>query len=295
MSSKERLKVRYLPTYLAIILPVGIGHLIVWMQQSKSLIQVMRQRGYWPAVVLSCLLGLLVVGYEQRMVKHLDERFPWEDNFRKRLKKQLVYGIALPLVMILCCMSVYFGLQGVSMIHRKYLQIEFPVAFLLLSGLNVYYFGWYHRCVARHRLHSTPVEEVPKAEERNGSHPRQLLLVAGNTHTAVRPENVICFVNEDRIGGAFLITGELVGFQLTMTELKAMLDPEVFIQTNRWTIVNLDQVCTYNRYADRSGELYFKDAIPSILEHMEPDETRLFRIASGKDRMKKKYLINRCI
>ncbi|VXA94853.1 LytTr DNA-binding domain-containing protein [Flavobacterium sp. 9AF] len=91
------------------------------------------------ALIVTYFVGLLL----KKMTLYLDFNFSWNDNFKKRVKLQILYGILFPLFISMFLEILYLYFIQIPLSSSSIFYLEFPLAFLLLLLANSFYVANY--------------------------------------------------------------------------------------------------------------------------------------------------------
>lgn len=103
---------------------------------------------------VACLL-MYIVGVSTRW---LDKRYPWQADFYRRSALQLLFGLIIPSAVDLLFAGVYLNALGQDLKKSGFLLFDFPVIFLFLVLVNVYYF-------IRHYMPQQASHDAPFADK----------------------------------------------------------------------------------------------------------------------------------
>lgn len=117
-------------------------HCFIVFEEKPSLKVIMTNRGYYRALLFSLGVAALLVYWVRAKSIKLDTLLPWQANFGRRLKRQLLLGLVFPLLLALCLATCYFAFLKINIIDTVYFTRYLPMMAVLLLLLNTLAFGW---------------------------------------------------------------------------------------------------------------------------------------------------------
>lgn len=94
---------------------------------------------FYVALVVSFTVAMLLVYIIHRGTIWLDRYYSWRDKPLERTSLQIGVGLFLPALTDLVLISIHLAFRGENIFDTGFLQIDFPVIFIFLILVNLYY------------------------------------------------------------------------------------------------------------------------------------------------------------
>lgn len=287
--------VTYLPWLCLPPLALVAALLLTYAQQSRSLWEALQHERFLIAAAWSFLPALLILFYIQGLSYLLDMKFYRRGYLLKRIKKQGLYGLLIPALFLATYYNIYYAAYGKNIFKRKYFQIEFPMAMVAISGMNVGYMFWHlfvmetrksgrRKQITQSLLSSAEQKIYPKEIELNNKGRRISLTVS----------DIICIMRWDKVGTVLLKTGETVQMDNTLDEILEMVDGGLFARSNRWCIISLRQVSHVVYINENFSTIRYRLTAKHLLERLKPEVDKILE-KDGRDGLltEDKYKLSR--
>lgn len=98
---------------------------------------------FYVAFTVSWVIAVLMVEWVNYVTKSLDKYNNWFSFPVKRMRKQLIFGIFVPLLIDFCLISIYFYFLGTNIFENGFIKHDFPVIVLFVFILNFFYATFY--------------------------------------------------------------------------------------------------------------------------------------------------------
>lgn len=210
-------KVRYHDRWFRISAAVVSAHIIVGYGEPETTFQLFTLPQYYPAMIVSFLIALLMVEMVHYFTGRLDNIVPWERSLLHRAWLQSVYCILLPLIVDCAVIEIYYRANGTNLFAEGHFKYNFLIIVLLVALLNAYYII--------HYLYKMKLRRLPlhiKAELKTNGFP-------SNSYAL--------FFTEGRNWFSVNYAGERTLVILTVEKIIENLSANDYFQINRGCIV----------------------------------------------------------
>lgn len=235
----QRVVYKNLP--LRIILSIVSAHIIISFGEEESLFEMLLMRDYYLSMIGSTTIAFILVSIVHYVTLRLDLNYDWKESRLQRATLQVLLGLYMPSLVAFLLAFFYFKLYGIDIILTPHLRFDFPIIFLMLLILNIYYVTYYFYSrlnqVEQATLHvdSTVKEAV---EEQATSTKASLLVNKGTRNIPLPLEQISYFYHEGEYNFVRSFEGEDFLIPYTLDQLQQSLSENEFFRVNRQMIVN---------------------------------------------------------
>ena len=211
------------------------GHYLVSNREAEYFWQLWLMKSYYPALLGSFMIAFFVCFVVFFIDRCLNLAWPWLQDFYRRLLKQLQFGVALPLCLLLLLVWLYFGIRGQAFDFGAYMRVDFGVSALLIVLLNVFYLCRY--LFERLKIYYQPAEGgFFEVEE------EQLPTKREHTVDFSVLSKMVYIYHSNRVNWAINEAGEMIDTGLLMDELEVLLPKGDFFRVQKGFIVHRDSI-----------------------------------------------------
>lgn len=115
----------------------------LFFANDNPMAKLIRLPSFFTDLVFALLITFSSGLYVRQVILHLDKKYPWQENLKTRLWLQTLYGILAPLLVVMILEVLYLMAININFANSSILNLELPLAFLLLLLVNSFYVGVY--------------------------------------------------------------------------------------------------------------------------------------------------------
>jgi Ca2+/Na+ antiporter len=224
----------YRDFYFRLVLSLGAAHAIVVFGEQRSLSQLLLMPEYYISVLGSFLIAFILVSMVRWLTIRLDRNYDWMGKPLQRTALQILLVVVAPGLAAFLLATLYFTLQGISILNTVYLRFDFPVIILMLVLLNAYYIAYYFYLQAVNKKANEPV--TGNSEEQSV---KAIVIVSQGTKNIPLPvEEISYFFRAHEINYARTSGGTDYMITQSLDEVQEQLDNRQFFRANRQMLVN---------------------------------------------------------
>jgi len=187
------------------------------------------------AIIVTFSIGF----YIKWLTLHFDILLPWNKNFKKRLVKQFLFGIMLPLFFSMLLEIIYLLTINISLKDSSIFNLELPLAFLFLSLINLFYLVNYlfysNKEIKNDMKVQTSIDTSQKSIE-------FIVVQKGFTEERINIEDCALLMSSNKIIWLYNFDGEKYRLQGTLEEWQLNLKEANFYRINRQYLVSLKSI-----------------------------------------------------
>ena len=196
-------------------------------------------------LALTCTYGVGL--YYRILFKYTGQRFAWHTALRSRLGWHLLYGLAIPVVVIVGIEILYLVfLLEIPLQDSSVFYLEMPIITTFCALINLLYFGLYFRkhnvrlAMELHQEQEKVVPPVPTHKEHFtvDQGPRSIHISVADVAYFVMKRKVVLLVAKE--GMEYLYDGSL-------EKLNEEVSPCDFFRLNRQVIAHRKAILSYER------------------------------------------------
>ncbi|WP_170110483.1 LytTR family DNA-binding domain-containing protein [Flavilitoribacter nigricans] len=196
---------------------------------------------YYTDLILAAFCTYGAGYYFRYLFQKLDRKYQWEEQARRRIAGHAVYGVLIPLLLILGIECLYLRLfLGIPPREFTVHYLEMPLVFGFLLIINLFYIILYYRQY-NSRLQRALLREPGRVTSK-----ADYLLVNRGARTLQLPlEEVAYFAKLDGITFLRTAGGEKFLYDLPLEQIRKRLDQDSFYQLNRQFIAGRKSIQAY--------------------------------------------------
>lgn len=236
---------KYQEIFLPFVTSLAAAHMIICYQQPGNPFKVIFANGYVAELFVNFLFALFVFFAITIISLTLDNFYSWEHKRWSRLWLQFLLGIIGTMVLSIIVSATYLARSDQNISETDFFDVVFWMILGYVFTINMYYHAgamvnWKHYGhKTLRKLESTPLRHVPaQMEDRPGTKAALLRLL--------KQHDVMLFYTEKETVYAKLSSGETIQWNFRMITTLEMLDPERYIQVNRYHVVRRDAIADVN-------------------------------------------------
>ncbi len=134
-----RNQVTYLKRTPRIIIAALASFYILFHGRSFDIVGALKTPFFYIAFAVTFIVALVLVKWIHYTTLSLDKYNGWFVNPTKRLIKQVIIGIVIPLVFDFALLSIYFYFLGTNIFENGFIRYDFPVIICFIIMLNLFY------------------------------------------------------------------------------------------------------------------------------------------------------------
>lgn len=225
----------YTPRYLSLLFYVFLipyaAHFLISIRETDSLTDRLCNRYYWIALAYTLLLSYAAAFGIGQLSAYLDKKEKCRSNHARRTVWQLVWGLLLPLFLVVLLTTAYFGFFGENIVERGYFKHELPIVVLYLIVINGFY-------LLIHANKQAVVLQRNYRQQQNLLLKDKRIMVHSKTEKLPISVTQIAMIDQVQLIN-WLITQAEERFilSLSLKEINKLLGPYEFFQINRTQIV----------------------------------------------------------
>lgn len=262
-----RVERKYLDYAFKIVLVPIAAHFLVSIRETDTFIERISTLSYWVAFSYSAVVAYIVVCLIANTSLKYDIEDSWEIDFSKRLSKQLINCLILPLAGIMISATIYFACFHKNILHRGYMNKELPLTVIFLVLTNSFYFALYIKfnLIAKYNtlvdtnnilldtniiLLDTNIILTENNQLKIEGEKWSSIKILGDfrgTSKIIDLQNIVLVNYDNKVNTVFTSDGEKTIVTYSLLELEAILLRKPFMKINRSQIINLDEVIYFKR------------------------------------------------
>lgn len=235
----------YPPIYYRVLFYLFCAHFMVSYGEAEGLFELLSLPYYYPALMGSFLITVIIAEYILTITKYLDRMFPRFYGLGKRIVYQIFWGIFSTILVAITMAALYFWMRGTNIISAGYFRYDFTVVSGFIMFLNTLYLAiglvQYRNLQFKTRI---PNREKPKA-------------------FADANENIVAIYPVERGFVAILKSGESVIWSKTIEQTLKELPEEEYFLINRSDIIHKSIIAGYQPGDSRRLKLILKEPLTS--------------------------------
>ncbi|MES2827400.1 MAG: hypothetical protein V4687_04580 [Bacteroidota bacterium] len=195
----KRPVVTYESVWLRLLVAFLVAQFIVNVGQHRHNYEFYTSFGYHRGWIISFIIAIIILQGIYWLNVYLDHKYPWAKEKQIRKKKQIVYGVVVPLLFDFLIMTAFFASLGYNIFKTQWPILYFPITLLLLAILNFYYYNRYKNHEDIKRKDRSSKQQTLKTQAEN------------SVARLVTPsEEVVLYYKDDRRIMALISSGELI-------------------------------------------------------------------------------------
>lgn len=218
-----------------------IAHFFIALGRDDAFWGLFLMPEYYQDLIFVSLIVFVVSQLILVIWKKLDQRYPWQLNFRKRIIYQLLAGVMLPSFLSFLLVYGYMAFVLSQNITRtSYFYYELPVSIVIILMINL-------MLALQYALGRKEPIPVPPPD------PKPLMVQAGNAQLLLDPEQILLAEKEDAVCLIYTKSKNRYIFPHSLDLLSQQFHPASFFRTNRQTITHRHNCHAFE--TERSGKL----------------------------------------
>lgn len=191
--------VQYESIWLRLLVAFLVAQLIINLGQPRHGYEFYTSIGYHRGWLVTFFIAFFVMQWIYWQTVYLDWKYPWADDPKTRKRKQIIYGVGVPLLFDFVVMTIFFACFGYNIFKTRWPSLYFPVTLFMLCILNFYYHNRYKIFEKEERI-----KRDAKARSMQDKAERSVQKVIDKI------EKVYYYFRLDRKVMAILSTGEMI-------------------------------------------------------------------------------------
>lgn len=201
------------------------------------------------AVIVTFLVGF----YIRKITLRLDKYHPWHAGFKKRLLRQALLGILVPLLVSMLCEAIYLYFINIPIRDSSIFNLELPLAFVFLIGVNLFYLTNYLFYQKNERV---IIITEPAAIPDNNSI-QYITVQKGFVEEKVPVEDCAIIISSNKILWLHSYNGEQYRLQGTLEEWEEKLKDVNFYRINRQYLAAFHAIKSVEQTSTRKLKVNF--------------------------------------
>lgn len=242
-------QISYPPIYYRVLFYLLAAHFLVSYGEPENLFQLLKLPFYYIALSGSLVIALITGEFVLWVTRYLDNTRPWFVSFSKRICLQLLWGVAVAILLTTILAAVYFKARGKNIMAEKYFTYDFAIVVCFILLLNSLY------------LIVVLVQNRRQLNRGRISNKEKPIAVAVNPYT-----DVVAIYPVGRGFIALLKNGESMIWTKTIEQSLSVLPQEEYFLINRSDIINRCIIAGYEPGESRRLKLVLRlpIAIPRV-------------------------------
>lgn len=239
-----------------------MAFLAVHIGNENSMHALFRMPSYYSDLLLALICTFGIGIYYRALFRQIEKKFAWDSRVRERITFQLVFGIALPIVVLLSVESVYLVyLLEIPLAASSILYLELPLVTIFCVVINLLYtllYFWKYNTQLASQVEQIELRK-PLASKEN------FVVHAGNKALNIPIEEIAHFSVREK--STFLITreGKQFLYGSSLSELINELPSKSFFQLNRQVIASRNSVMLYEQTDTRKLKIVLEPVLDNAV------------------------------
>lgn len=237
MSAVYHQPIRYNDLLFRVIASLVGAHIVVVYGETKSTLEILLMRAYYPAMLGSFVIAFLLFALMRWIIKRLDKHFDWQEKTIERIGMQLLAGMIVPSIAAFMLAWAYFQIRGgVNILHTSYVRYDFWFIVALLLMINFYYVAYFF--FVRWKQAEALIRNIPADKTGKSVLPSAYTVSKGAQHFILPLAEIAYFFRQEE--GNFLRTfsGEDFFVEDTLDDIEEQLPQEQFFRANRQLVIS---------------------------------------------------------
>lgn len=220
----------------------------VHVGNSNTFYELLAIPSYYSDLLLAFVLTYGIGFYFRWFFFRLDQRFNWENEMPKRLAQQMVFGVILPIVVLIGLEMIYLEfILKIPISDSSVLYLELPLVFVFCVLINLIYTILYLR---KHHDQTTNL-----LKKQNTNTPQNIktsfVVHAGIKSLNIPTAEIAYFIILQK--STFLVTpdGKKYLLDLSLDQIREQVSETDFIQLNRQIIASGNSIVSFERTETR--------------------------------------------
>ncbi|MFN7118651.1 MAG: LytTR family DNA-binding domain-containing protein [Saprospiraceae bacterium] len=254
---------RFTPTYAdrlvrLIMVPI-LGILYRHIGEPSPLITLLRDPIYYIDLCVSILGIWFIWELAKWIIRRLDQRYSWTQDFFQRLVIQMVIAYGVTIFFTLFFTFLYNDIIMKSTRHELYdisfsFVIDVPVSVLIITIMQLLYYAMYLQEHYTNQLHLLNTVTAQEATTAAAPTRKNVLVYFGKSLLPVALEDIAYFHKVGEVTLARTLENQDYRIDQTLEQIQASVPASNFHRLNRQMIVNMEAVKEVKN--DSSGKLY---------------------------------------
>lgn len=212
-----------------------IGISFIFFANDNDLEKLVQLPSFKWDIVFSLVVVFIIGFYLAWLVRFLDkdQRLSWENNFVKRVTMQVLYGIAIPLMVAIGLEIVYLKILKIDLSESSILNLELPLAFLYLFLINLLYYLNYISVVQSKNKAAVDLSSILD---------KKVKILSGAKESLMPIGNIALLKSEDKLLWLYTFEGRQLLISGNLKEWEVKLPDKFFYRLNRQMIAHKDTI-----------------------------------------------------
>jgi DNA-binding LytR/AlgR family response regulator len=215
--------------------------------------KLIRLPSFIPDLIFALAVNYAVGIYISRLTLRLDKKMPWQEGFRKRLVRQILLGILLPLSLSMLAEMIYLRSIGIPLASSSMLNLELPLAFIFLTLINSFY-------LVNYLLYQKKTEVITVKEPVFVTAPRPMEAIVvqnGFKEERIGLDQCALITSSQKILWLYTFEGDRYRMQGTLEEWEEKLKEAGFYRVNRQYLAAAKAILSAEQTDTRKLKLHF--------------------------------------
>lgn len=249
-----------------------LAFLSVHIGNDNSFRQLLQIPSYYSDIMLALFCSYGAGFYLKKINIFAEKNISWENQFKRRIIYHFLYGIAIPLIVIIGIEAFYVSfLLKIQVQDTSILYLEMPIVAIFLIGINLMYIMLYFRKKNFELSERILIQEKIHSKSNLPEYQTQFLVNNGNKTPYILVGEVAYFYLKHK--SVFLATrsNQHYLYNQSLEQINKNVDPTLFFQLNRQVITNRQSVKSYSNTATRKLSI---ELFPATTEDIFVSKTR---------------------
>lgn len=236
-----------------VIIYLLISLSFVFIANDNSFEFLLTNPSFYTDIIFSISVTFIIGFYLKNINTILDKSYAWYEMFEKRLIKQLLFGVFLPLIFAMLLEIIYLEVINISIFDSAMLNFELPLAFIFLVLLNVISLANYlfkHKQTETIIIKEQVIENPPKGLD-------YIYVQNGFVEEKIEMMNCALIMSSSKLLWLTTFDGKKYRLQGTLEEWEAKLKHSNFYRINRQYLASFKSIKNVEQTETRKLKVNF--------------------------------------
>lgn len=225
-------KNRFRRPLIRLVTSIGVAAFITLIGRWHKIDRAFVTPAFYIALITSIFIAYILLTYLHYSNKRLNRKFPYPETAKKRIPRQIIYGIIIPIIFELAMIKLYYIAIDRSMLKSQFLTVDFPIVVFCLIIINRLY-------LRDAKLHSSNTSKNKRSVE-------PFNIDYDGTHLTLNPiTDIVYFYKDKKLTRVYTISGQEYASKAKIEYVAEKYEAAYFCQINPSAVVNLRMVQGY--------------------------------------------------
>ena len=255
---------------LFLVYPI-MALLTIHIGNDNTFLELVKIPSYYTDLLLAFFCIYLLAFYNRALFKKINERWNWTTQWKNRVAHHLVYGITLPVMVIITLEGLYLTLLlHIPLSESSMAYLELPVISIFCTLVNLLYAILYFR---KHNLHLSQqlAQQWPGSIDGDSDHKSNFVVNNGIRSLNIPAEDVAYFKVMEK--STILVTkkSQQYLYDSSLEQLMQGVNQKDFFQLNRQLVASRTSIKAYSPTETRKLSVILT---PEVMEDIYVSKTK---------------------